>query len=277
VSQPAIHSRFVQLDEVRLHYAAIENDHPPMVMLHGIGMDWAVWQAVSRRLAPFFRLLMLDLRGHGQSDKPARGYSLADYAADVEQLIALLGLSDVTLVGSSLGGMVAAVVEEAREFVSARILVDPPLMRGSGPRRLILERILTIKRTGVSNAEQRTAIFEALTIDREGAGNVFTRYMADSWLRTSVGVIVEALEPIETLDQIDAALAAIDCPTLIMRGNPDRGSVLAPDEAERAQKLMKCGDVLYFPESGHAIHGSEPVRFVNAIVDFRSRWVEART
>src|SRR5947208_15918750 len=108
---PPFEHHVIQVPDVRIHYAELDVPGRPMLLLHGIGMDWRVWQAVSRRLRPHFHLYLLDLRGHGSSAKPESGYTLAHYAADVEDVIDTLGLRDVVLVGSSLGGMVAAVVE----------------------------------------------------------------------------------------------------------------------------------------------------------------------
>src|SRR5690349_11860730 len=81
----------ISANGLRIHYVEVDGPGRPMLLLHGIGMDWRVWQAISRRLAPNFHLYMLDLRGHGQSDKPARGYSLAHYAADAEDFLDGLG------------------------------------------------------------------------------------------------------------------------------------------------------------------------------------------
>jgi len=239
-----------------------------MVLLHGIGMDWHVWQAVARRFVPRFRLYIPDLRGHGGSSKPVGGYSLGHYAADIEQFMDAMDLKGVILIGSSLGGMIAAVLEETVDVVSARVLVDPPLRRGSGPKRPLFEDILRIKQAGVSETEQCQAIYRALQGESEGAGGTFVRYMAESWTRCAPGVLAEALHPVETAEQIDAALIAIESPVLLMRGNQDRGSVLPPEVAARALNLLRFGRERYFPASGHAIHGSEPARFVTEVEEF---------
>src|SRR4051795_10414953 len=94
VALPPFQHRFVQTPDVRLHYAELDTPGKPLVLVHGVGMDWRVWQAISRRLAADFHLYLVDLRGHGESDKPARGYSLPHYAADLEDLLDQLSLAD---------------------------------------------------------------------------------------------------------------------------------------------------------------------------------------
>src|SRR5437588_5544043 len=108
---PPFEHHVIQVPDVRIHYAELDVPGRPMLLLHGVGMDWRVWQAISRRLAPHFHLYLMDMRGHGRSDKPEHGYSLAHYAADVEEVVDRLELVEAVLVGSSLGGMVAASAE----------------------------------------------------------------------------------------------------------------------------------------------------------------------
>ncbi len=262
--------RELQLDEVRIHWVETENVGRPVVLLHGIGMDWRVWQAVSRRLVPHFHLFMPDLRGHGLSEKPPSGYSLAHYASDIEQLLETWRLEDATVAGSSLGGMVTAVIEAPSRVVGRRILVDPPLRRGAGPTRHVFEEILRIK-SELPYAEQTQEIYAALLRDNPTAGKAYLRYMSETWATSATGVVHEALHPIETQVQIETALRSIDAPTLIMRGNLDLGSVLRPEVAHRALALLPHGEEQYFENAGHAIHGSQPEKFVQTLLDFVSR------
>lgn len=262
------HHHYLGAHGLDLHYVATDSDRPPMLLLHGIGMDWRVWQAISRRLAHHFHLYMPDLRGHGLSGKPASGYALADYAWDIELLLDQLGLQDVTLVGSSLGGMVTVVIEADVNVVARRVLVDPPLKRGAGPTRPLFQEILEIKHKGRSEDQEQQLILNALRADNPNAGRLYLKYMAETWARAAPGVLREALSPAEDQDEIEAALSAIEVPTLIMRGNPARGSALKPRDAGRALQLLPRGTEEYFEGSGHAIHGSEPVKFVDAILRF---------
>lgn len=257
-------------DGVKMSYADT-GQGSPMVLLHGIGMDWRVWQSVSRRLGRERRLLIPDLRGHGQSGKPGSGYTLADYASDIELLVDELGLVGTTLVGSSLGGMVAAVVEAPVRAVARRVLVDPPLVRGSGPKRPLFEAILTIKLSERTKEETVKEIYRALRGEEAGVGNLFLRYMAETWTECAPGVLREALNPVETPGDIDSALAAIESPVLLMRANPARGGVLGHAAVRRALSLLPHGEEQYFEGSGHAIHGSEPDAFARAVDDFERR------
>lgn len=136
-------------------------------------------------------------------------------------------------------------------------------------RTLFLE-ILEVQESAGSTDEMRRAILSALTIHSEGGGELLRKYMADTWLRTAPGVLREALHPIESQDDIEAALAAITTPTLIMRGNGELGSVLSPESSQNALAVLPRGEEAYFPRAGHAIHGSQPLEFVEAILRFQT-------
>jgi pimeloyl-ACP methyl ester carboxylesterase len=250
---------------VPIHYAVLQGDGPPAVLLHGIGMDWRVWQATSRRLSPYFQVYMLDLRGHGTSGKPAHGYSLAHYAADVEDVIDALDLNGVTLIGSSLGGAVSAAVEAPADLVSARVLVDPPLTGGPVRDPESLRTILALKH------QPPEALAGYLAPSYPGTGSALLRVMSDMWHEAADGVIEDVLAAPETYFALDDALSAIESPTLILQADRARGGVLTDDQAQRALAVLPHGTLVHVPGSGHAIHGTKPVEFVRAVLAFTGR------
>src|SRR5204863_7343073 len=79
---------------------------PPLVLLHGWPQNWYCWRRVVPLLAPKFRLIMPDLRGHGWSDAPRRGYEKEQLADDLVGLLDALQLDEVGMVGHDWGGWV---------------------------------------------------------------------------------------------------------------------------------------------------------------------------
>ena len=77
---------------------------PPLVLLHGWPQHWFCWRHVVPLLADRYRLIMPDLRGHGWSDAPRRGYEKEQLADDLLGLLDALGLDRVRLVGHDWGG-----------------------------------------------------------------------------------------------------------------------------------------------------------------------------
>lgn len=90
---------------IRLHYLHYAGAEPPLVLLPGLTANAHVFDGLlAAGLRQRFRVLALDLRGRGLSDKPARGYRMADHAADVVGLLDALGMEQVVLGGHSFGG-----------------------------------------------------------------------------------------------------------------------------------------------------------------------------
>jgi haloacetate dehalogenase len=83
-------------------------DGPPLVLLHGFPQTHVLWHRVAVQLAPHFQLVLPDLRGYGDSAKPAEGdYSKRAMAADVHALMRSLGHERFAVVGHDRGGRVA--------------------------------------------------------------------------------------------------------------------------------------------------------------------------
>lgn len=118
-----------------IHYQQIGRG-PDVVLIHGLFCNIAFWWfTVAAPLSEHCRVTALDLRGHGLSALPTRGYRAVDLAEDVTALMAHLGLGSAHLVGHSFGGAVAlAVAVRHPELVSRLTLADawvPSLQRSA--------------------------------------------------------------------------------------------------------------------------------------------------
>ena len=110
-------------------------DGRPIVLLHGLTDDRRGYGPVVEDLAPRYRLVAVDLRGHGESSHAAR-YRAVDYAADVADLVRARVSEPAVIVGHSLGGLTAACLASTNaELVSGLFLEDPPLFEGDAARR----------------------------------------------------------------------------------------------------------------------------------------------
>ncbi|HEX7926188.1 MAG TPA: alpha/beta hydrolase [bacterium] len=103
---PAITHHSARVNGVRLHYA-LAGSGKPLYLLHGYPQTWYCWRKVVPLLAPHFQLVMPDLRGYGDSDKPLDGYDKRTMARDIRELARHLGDARFALAGHDRGARVA--------------------------------------------------------------------------------------------------------------------------------------------------------------------------
>lgn len=103
---PGFTNQYATVNGVRLHYVE-GGTGMPLVCLPGWPQTWYSYQPVAVELAKKFRVLIVDIRGMGSSEKPPSGYDKKTMAADIVALVQQLGLTKVHIMGHDIGGMVA--------------------------------------------------------------------------------------------------------------------------------------------------------------------------
>ena len=118
--------RFAHVNNIQLHYLDYEGGEPILVLLPGLTANAHAFDGlIQAGLSNQFRVLALDLRGRGLSDKPAVGYSMAEHAADVISLLDNLGIERVVMCGHSFGGLLTLyLASHYAERVSKLVIID---------------------------------------------------------------------------------------------------------------------------------------------------------
>jgi 2-succinyl-6-hydroxy-2,4-cyclohexadiene-1-carboxylate synthase len=96
----------VKANQIELQIRDYEHDGEAIIFLHFSGANLMMWQRAIPYFQDHYRLILVDLRGHGKSDKPATGYHMDDMARDVIGLMQQLKLERAYIIGSSLGAEV---------------------------------------------------------------------------------------------------------------------------------------------------------------------------
>jgi 3-oxoadipate enol-lactonase len=100
--------KFVRANGLVVHFSDQgRRDRPPLVFINALGCDLRIWTAVAEILAPEFRIITYDKRGHGLSESGPDRSEMADYAGDLAALLEILGVRRPTIVGLSIGGVIA--------------------------------------------------------------------------------------------------------------------------------------------------------------------------
>ena len=122
----------VRNGELDLHVAIDgDDDAPPLLMLHGITSSSATWGWFVPELSERFRVLRLDFRGHGRSDRAPDAYDPDGYVSDAVTALERVAGGPAIVVGHSLGGLTTAVLTQHHpDLVVAAVMEDPPLYAG---------------------------------------------------------------------------------------------------------------------------------------------------
>jgi len=188
---PWVH-RDVHANGIRLHVAET-GEGPLVLLLHGFAEFWWAWRHQLGPLADAgYRVVAVDLRGYGDSDKPPRGYDAWTLAGDVGGLVKALGAPSAHFVGHGWGGMlawtVAALHPRLVRSVSALAAAHPMALRRE-IRRTVLHRKATNQARALGHVFRAQApILPERWLTRDGAATVETLMRAWSgpqWTETS--------------------------------------------------------------------------------------------
>ena len=205
---------------------------PPVVLIHGFGLNRAMWQWQLPALTPHFSVLTYDLLGHGESAPPAETPSLAMFSRQLLGLLDRCGIERAALVGFSLGGMIArrAALDHG-DRLSALAILNSPHDRSPAEREAVRKRVRQTEEQGpaanVEPALERwfTPAFRAEAPD--------TIALVRAWIMRNDPALYPQIYRVlaEGDAEIANGLERIACPTLVMTGEDDPGNTPAMAQA----------------------------------------------
>jgi pimeloyl-ACP methyl ester carboxylesterase len=121
-------SRFIDTGQLRLHAVTGGGGGPPLLLVHGWPQTWYAWRMLMPTLARDFRVIAVDQRGIGLTDKPQDGYDTATLAGDLAALMDALGHQQFALYGTDVGMPIAyALAADHRDRVERLVVSEAPL------------------------------------------------------------------------------------------------------------------------------------------------------
>lgn len=245
---------------------------PACMLIHGSGDGGYLWEDVALCLRPYYRVIAVDLRGHGDSGWDRRGkYSIESYVSDVLYGMRVLRLGSVALVGHSLGADIATRIAAADpERITALVLIDfaPSLNRGAMEHarakfnslfrvyktRSEYESLLRVERPLVKPELIRRIATYALRSEEDGC---FTLKCDPAVSGTSQGPEEAALWKM---------IESVTCPSLIVRGSGS--AVLSRQAALRMVRAMRNSRLVEVGAAGHGVVADNPSESAAALLAF---------
>jgi pimeloyl-ACP methyl ester carboxylesterase len=262
--------RVLRVEDVDLHYVDA-GDGPPLLLLHGLGGSTFGFRYLIPLLSPRFRVLAVDLKGFGYSERPPSGdYSLTAQARLVKDLMDALNIERAAVLGHSLGGAVAMHLAVAfPERVERLILVSSASdretrrgVRGAGLLRLFLPVVgaFTLQNRWFRERSLRSGCYDPAYITPE----VMEGYLRPSRIRGYIRSLGKLMVDRKNDPPLDPS--AIRQPTLIIWGEGDRW--LPPSRGRALQEFIPDSRLVIVERAGHLVLEEQPEESARTISDF---------
>lgn len=286
---PTSHTYFSQ--RLRLHYVDWGNsDAPPMILIHGSRDHCRNWDWVAERFRDKYHIIAPDLRGHGDSQWMIGGtYDQVDYVYDITQLLHQKHMTPVTVIGHSLGGVIALnytslYPEDVTKLVCIEGLGPPPpkmLERQRRPWDQKMHGLFEELRKLSGRSPRRYATleeaFQRMQAENPHLSEEQARHLTihgsnqneDGTYSWKFDNYVRVFSPIGVSNEQYAwMLARITCPTLLVRGMESWAT--DPEEDGRLDGFSCPVESESVASAGHWVHHDQLDRFVDRVQKFLS-------
>ncbi|KIU50359.1 MULTISPECIES: alpha/beta fold hydrolase [Bradyrhizobium] len=242
-------------DGVEIYYE-IHGNGPPLILTHGYSSTSAMWQGQIEALSKRHRLILWDMRGHGQSDYPDNpdAYSEAHTVGDIAALLDAAGADKAVVGGLSLGGYMSLAFHRAHpERVRALLIIDTgPGFKKDDAREVWNKRA---RDTGDRFDHEGLDMLKSLSPERASVTH-----------RNARGLALAARGMLAQRDaRVIESLPDIKVPSLVVVGADDTPFLAASDymavKIPGAQKAV-------IPNAGHAVNIDQPQPFIDAVLPF---------
>lgn len=211
--------------DLELHYSQRgRDDAPPVVLLHGLLWSSRLQERLSVRLADEHRMLLLDLRGHGKSQRPTDpdAYSWLDFADDVTALLDHLGLEQAVVGGTSLGANVTlGMAFRAPERLAGMVLEMPVLSRGHDVGRPVFGALARSLERLAPLLQVSSAVVSRVPLSRRVPDLVAVRDVLAVEPRSAAAMLRGLLDDV-TLPEGPEIVGTISIPALVVGHRFDR-------------------------------------------------------
>jgi non-heme chloroperoxidase len=260
---------YVEVEKGVQYYYEDVGQGKPIVFVHGWGANRKVWERQVVDFSDKFRVITIDCRGCGNSDKPAHGYEISQLADDLNQVIQSLDLKDATLVGWSAGGSV--VVDYVSRY-GGKAVTKVVSVGGAVPRYTSTEGfdlgapLENVKATLAAMRANRPAVARAIAdgcfhqdVGQPMKDWLFNNFMEQSWLTEKTMADLGVIDLREQLKEISI-------PVAFFHGLQD--GVVPFALSEYSAKEVTGAKLVAFENSSHAPFIEELERFNEELASF---------
>lgn len=251
----------IRVNDIDIAYAE-HGQGEPLLLIHGGMISGAEFQP---QIAPFsakYRLIVPDVRGHGESGRGGYPYSIRQWADDMAALLDALGIEQAFVLGHSMGGMVAQQLaaehpQKMRALVIAESnygVANDPMMRFAAGASTAVFKLLGAKTAAraasaaiQANPEAKALLTREIDAHGKDAPNLFA--------------ILDAMNAYDGR----SVLPRIACPTLVLCGADNK---LSHKQGREMAQLIPNARLEFIANAGHGANWDNPADFNRVVLDF---------
>jgi pimeloyl-ACP methyl ester carboxylesterase len=259
---------YFEFDDCRLHYVDfddrhVESDAPVLVFIHGAGSSHLIWSLQLLKLKEDYRVVALDLSGHGLSDKLAESPSIENGCTDqVAALVAYLQIEDFVLVGHSMGGGIVMAYCLRKDVTPPCAIVLVGTSSDLNLRKLAKGLI-------IEAFEDHRPPYEIDALDADFKTFSLTQFQ-DTVTKFNARSVIRDLDVCDDFN-ISDRLDEIKVPALVIVGDDD--DIISPDVAWELEKALPRADIAVIKDADHSPMVQQPETFNRLLRKF-VKWAQ---
>lgn len=250
---------------MKLHYREYGTGKPLMI-LHGLFGSSDNWQTHGKKLAEYYRVILVDLRNHGKSPW-SDDFSYSLMAEDVKELCDDLQLEELILVGHSMGGKVAMYfAQKYEELLEKLVVVDIGVKEYPMHHEHILAGIHAVQLDGVTSrrsaAEDLAPFINSEGIKQFLLKNLYWKEKGQLAWKMNVEVLEKEMKQILAPVPVNESWV----PTLFIRGA--MSNYILDEDIPQIEQMFPDVEIVTIENAGHWVHAEAPDEFLETLLGF---------
>lgn len=256
----------IKVNGIQMYYE-VEGEGEPLILIHGLGSSTLDWEMQVPALMQKYQVWTLDMRGHGQSEKPEGDYSVRLFAEDVLAFLKEMKLDKVDAIGLSMGGMIAFEIASFQpEVLKSMVIIN------SGPE---VKAFNAQERRAIWMRKVLTPLFSMKTLAKILSKRLFPEEnqqelrdkLYSRWVHNDKKTYKKSFKAILNWGVVEH-LPKMPIPTIFLASDMDYTPV---SRKEMYAKQMPNAEVKVIENSRHASVQDQPEKINEAILEFLAR------